>query len=126
MNRHCIFFGLSLVLITLVNYTTSNTLNFISGFGLTVYSVSQLDKQLYETVVSSDEVRGEQKIRILIPSDYATSDDNRHYPVLYLLHGSPGGSEDWTTQGTVQDICSNISLITVMPNGDSFGWYTNW
>ncbi|CAF1127512.1 unnamed protein product [Didymodactylos carnosus] len=85
-----------------------------------------LNDQLYEVVVSSEEVRGDQKIRILVPHEYATSGNTRRYPVLYLLHGSSGDAADWTTVGEAQDICGNASLITVMPNGDPFGFYTNW
>ncbi|UJR16887.1 hypothetical protein I4U23_003785 [Adineta vaga] len=33
---------------------------------------------------------------------------------------------DWTTGGIAGKICSNLSLITVMPNGEAVGFYTNW
>ncbi|UJR17433.1 hypothetical protein I4U23_004328 [Adineta vaga] len=99
----------------------------MSAYGLTVRSSSQLNNQLYEVVVASNEVRNNQKIRILLPLDYTTdNNNNRRYPVLYLLHGSFGGAEDWTILGRAQSICGNASLITVMPNGDPFGFYTNW
>jgi S-formylglutathione hydrolase FrmB len=65
-----------------------------------------------------------QKLRVLVPRDYATSGSNRRYPVLYLLHGAWGGANDWTSGA--QSTTSNASLITVMPNGDQFGFYTNW
>ena len=53
-------------------------------------SSAQVNDQLYEVVVSSDELRGDQKIRILVPRDYTTNGSNRRYPVLYLLHGAYG------------------------------------
>jgi len=115
-----------LVLCNLVDYSIGDAPNFVSGFGLTVRSSVQLNNQLYEVVVSSDEVRDDQPIRILLPSDYTTSGDNRRYPVLYLLHGATGNAADWTIQGAAQNISGNASLITVMPNGGRFGFYTNW
>jgi len=117
---------LTLILCNLVDYTTGDAPNFVSGFGLTVLSSTQLNSQLYEVVVSSEEVRGNQTIRILVPTDYATSGAGRRYPVLYLLHGATGAATDWTTAGAAQKITGNASLITVMPNGDPFAFYTNW
>jgi S-formylglutathione hydrolase FrmB len=119
---------LVLVLCNLVDYTTADGPHFISGFGLTVLSSTPLNTQLYEVVVSSQEVRGNQTIRIIIPNDYATSSTNRRYPVLYLLHGATDDATTWTRngKGEAQNITGNASLITVMPNGDRFGFYTNW
>ncbi|CAF3883304.1 unnamed protein product [Rotaria sp. Silwood1] len=109
-----------------INYARSDTPKFVSHYGLTMRSSVRLNDQLYEIVVSSEEVPGEQKIRILFPHGYDVSGNNHRYPVLYLLHGSFGGAADWTTLGEAQAICGNTSLITVMPNGDPFGFYTNW
>jgi S-formylglutathione hydrolase FrmB len=61
-----------------------------------------------------------------VPTNYATNGTNRRYPVLYLLHGATDNAVTWTTKGAAQNITSNASLITVMPNGDPFGLYTNW
>lgn len=115
-----------LILCTVINDVISDVPNFISGFGLTFLHSTQIDSQLYEVTVASEEVRGNQTIRILLPNDYTTSGNNRRYPVLYLLHGSSGGAADWTTQGAAQDITQNASLISVMPNGDAYAFYTNW
>jgi S-formylglutathione hydrolase FrmB len=117
---------LAIVLCNLFDYTIGDAPNFVSAFGLTVCSSAQLNNQLYEVVVSSSEVRNNQTVRILVPSDYATSGSTRRYPVLYLLHGAFGGAADWTTAGAAQNTTSNASLITVTPNGDPFGFYTNW
>ena len=117
---------LALFLGTLIDYVIADVPNFVSAHGITVRSTVQINTQLYEISFVSNEVRGDQKIRILIPRDYTTSNKNRRYPVLYLLHGSFGGAADWTTVGKAQDICGSESLITVMPNGDPFGFYTNW
>ena len=118
--------NLAFILYNLVGYIISDAPDFISGSGLTVRNVSLLNDRLYEVTVSSEQVRGDQKIRILVPTDYTTSGPSRHYPVLYLLHGAYGGAGDWTGGGSAESTTNNASLITVMPNGDPFGFYTNW
>lgn len=117
---------LAIFLGTFVEYTISDAPNFVSGFGLTVLSSSQLNNRLYEVIVSSQEVRGNQTVRIFVPSDYATSGTTRRYPVLFLLHGATDDATAWTVKGDSQNITANASLITVMPNGDPYGFYTNW
>jgi S-formylglutathione hydrolase FrmB len=118
--------NLAFFLFNLVDGTINDAPNFISGCGLTVHSTTQLNNQLYEVVVSSEQVLGNQTIRILLPTDYTTSGASRRYPVLYLLHGATENAAAWTVNGEVENITSNASLIEVMPNGDRFGFYTNW
>ncbi len=64
---------LAFLLCNLIDYITADIPNFVSGFGLVFLSSTQLNDQLYEVVVSSEEVRGNQTIRILVPTDYKTS-----------------------------------------------------
>ncbi|CAF1081126.1 unnamed protein product [Adineta ricciae] len=116
-----------LCLFSVGKYVVADVPNFVSGNGITVRSVSKVNNELYDVIITSGEVRGDQKIRILLPHDYMTSGSKRRYPVLYLLHGGMGGADDWTAKGgTARWTVGNLPLITVMPNGDPFGWYTNW
>jgi S-formylglutathione hydrolase FrmB len=126
MRRNSLFVGLFLVLLNSIENTIGDAPNFVSAFGLTVQSSTLLNPQLYEVVVSSKEVLGNQAILIIVPTDYTTSGPSRRYPVLYLLHGAYNNAASWTTRGSAQNITGNASLITVMPNGDPFGFYTNW
>ncbi|UJR16895.1 hypothetical protein I4U23_003793 [Adineta vaga] len=129
MNKYHHFSWIQLLLIVYYfpQCVVSDFPDFISGFGLTVTNFSKVNNELYDVIVQSKEVKGDQKIRILLPLDYTTSGSTRHYPVLYLLHGGVGQAEDWTERGGIaQQILGNLSLITIMPNGDPFGWYTNW
>lgn len=62
------------------------------------------------------------KYRILLPGDYFHSD--RHYPVLYLLHGWHGDFQNWSTLTNLIEYAKDLPLIIVMPDaGDS--WYVN-
>jgi S-formylglutathione hydrolase FrmB len=126
MRHHLLFVGLFLVLLNFIENTIGDAPNFVSACGLTVQSSTLLNPQLYEVVVSSKEVLGNQAIRIIVPTDYTTSGPNRRYPVLYLLHGAYNNAASWTIRGAAQNITGNASLISVMPNGDPFGFYTNW
>ena len=126
MRSNFFLIKLAFVLCNLIDDAIGDAPNFISGCGLTFLSSTQLNNQLYEVVVSSEQVRGNQTIRILVPTDYGTSGASRRYPVLYLLHGATDNATAWTTKGAVQSITGRVSLITVMPSGDPFGLYTNW
>lgn len=97
MSFNIIFvFGLVVILCTKARIILTSGLKFVSSHGLNVLSASQINSQLYEIVVSSNQVFDKQKIRILLPPDYITSDINCHYPTLYLLHGAYGSASDWT------------------------------
>lgn len=64
----------------------------------------------------------ERRMLIYTPAGYADSD--KHYPVLYLLHGMGGDEEAWTALGRASQIMDNLiaqgkaeEMIVVMPNG---------
>jgi S-formylglutathione hydrolase FrmB len=126
MDIYYFFIRLIIILHCFKYHVVADFPDFISGFGLTFINVSKVNDQLYDVIVQTNEVKDDQKIRILLPSDYTTSGASRHYPVLYLLHGAHDHAESWTQVGYAQQVLGNLSLITVMPNGDRFGWYTNW
>ncbi|WP_376793532.1 alpha/beta hydrolase [Thermogemmatispora sp.] len=63
---------------------------------------------------------------VYLPPSYNTpAGQQRHYPVLYLLHGSPGKIVDWVTGGkaaqsadTLIDLGKIPELIMVFPDGN--------
>ncbi|HYX49321.1 MAG TPA: alpha/beta hydrolase-fold protein, partial [Ktedonobacteraceae bacterium] len=65
-------------------------------------------------------------ILVYLPPSYNTSfGQNKRYPVLYLLHGSPGQAHDWFTGGkanqsadTLIDLGKIPELIIVSPDGN--------
>ncbi|CAF1182495.1 unnamed protein product [Adineta steineri] len=126
MTRIHSFAVISITLCYLTGVCLSDAPNFVSARGITVRSTSKINNELYELTISTTAVKGNQKIRILLPRDYTSSGKDRRYPVLYLFHGSAGNAADWTTGGKAQQILGQSPLITVMPDGGSFGWYTNW
>ena len=107
--------------------------NLVSGNGITVTATRWITARTLEVDITTAKVAasavngGVHRVRITLPSDYATSGATR-YPVLYLLHGGAGGSSaQWTTGGGIVEAqTAGRPLITVMPDGGEVGWYTNW
>ena len=103
--------------------------SFVSSNGLQVTSVQRLDQRLYELTVTTSALPGPAKVRILLPAKYEDQ-AKRHYPVLYLFHGTSGGAADWTVKGEAEQTTEGLPLIVVMPdialNDDGGGYCTNW
>jgi S-formylglutathione hydrolase FrmB len=91
--------------------------------GLTLTKTTRVDDRLTELTFTTDALTAPTSVRVLTPTGY---DSAKRYPVLYLLHGSFGSYEDWTTQGDAEAATAGLPLIVVMPDGGSVGNYTNW
>jgi putative tributyrin esterase len=65
---------------------------------------------------------------VVLPDDYA-ADDPAHkrpaqrYPVIYVLHGSGGGYQDWTANSRIGQLADRYHVILVMPDGGHESWY---
>src|SRR5262245_61329362 len=62
--------------------------------GIRVETARQLDSRQLDVRVSTSALQRPVDIRILLPDDYDTA-THRHYPVLYLFHGTSGRASDW-------------------------------
>nr|WP_184079989.1 alpha/beta fold hydrolase [Nocardiopsis mwathae] len=96
---------------------------FADGFGLTqVPDAREVHSGTdFSITVTTPEVAGPRKIRIFLPSDYA-SEPGKRWPVAYFLHGGPGNADD---AGAVEGLRSD-RMITVAPDGGRKGWYADW
>jgi S-formylglutathione hydrolase FrmB len=103
--------------------------SFASGDGLQVVSAQRLNQRLYELTVTTAALPGPATVRVLLPASYE-SEPRRHFPVLYLFHGTSGGAADWTEKGEAEQTTEGLPLIVVMPdiglNDDGGGYCTNW
>lgn len=97
--------------------------------GLTVTGEKQLSPRLSELTVRTSALPEAAHVRILLPDGYAAQ-PRRRWPVLYLLHGTSGGADDWTTQGDAEATTKGLPLIVVMPDialhDNGGGWCTDW
>jgi S-formylglutathione hydrolase FrmB len=98
------------------------------GYGLHIISQTALDSRLLSLSVSTSALPGPAGVRILLPGGYA-SHPHKHYPVLYLLHGTSGDASNWTTLGDAEQTTAGLPLIVVMPDialhDNGGGWCTN-
>ncbi|HVP15368.1 MAG TPA: alpha/beta hydrolase-fold protein, partial [Terriglobales bacterium] len=72
-----------------------------------------------------------RSVRVYLPPSYdLPAAASRRYPVVYLLHGWPGGDGNWPGHGRVADTMDSLSargaipeMIAVMPNGNGIGLF---
>ncbi|MFD7260470.1 alpha/beta hydrolase [Streptomyces sp. NPDC059874] len=96
---------------------------FSNGFGLTLVPE---DTQVHSPTdftltVTTAQLSGKHRIRILLPTAYAT-DPDRRWPVTYFLHGGSGNVNDVAAAPALHA----ESMITVVPDGGLKGWYADW
>lgn len=84
------------------------------GLGLNAQSRIRTD------VVASKVLGREVNVNVCVPRNFDASD--KHYPVLYLLHGLYGNHTDWETRGGVRAVLDELTgtgeaaeMIIVMP-----------
>ncbi len=63
------------------------------------------------------------KVHVLLPAGYG-DEPSRRYPVLWLLHGANGGTDTWIPG--ITELLAGLPAIIVMPDGGTFGMYTDW
>lgn len=60
---------------------------------------------------------------VIVPEQYFDcSMTDKHYPVLYLLHGAYGCYRDWPKKANLDSLASHYSTIIVCPDGQD-SWY---
>jgi S-formylglutathione hydrolase FrmB len=72
----------------------------------------------------------QRSVRVYLPATYARPEAReRRYPVVFLLHGWPGGDGNWPGSGHAGDTLDSLiaggripELIAVMPNGGGIGF----
>jgi enterochelin esterase-like enzyme len=85
---------------------------------------------LSEVRVPSAALGGDRSVLVQLPAGYPKCAPPTGYPVVYLLHGDPGGEHDWTHIGA-EDIfdaghaAGLGAYIVVYPDGGGGPW-TDW
>ncbi|MFF9979119.1 hypothetical protein [Streptomyces erythrochromogenes] len=64
--------------------------NLADGRGLTQVGKAEGTPTNFVITMTTPEVTGQRKIRIIVPDDYYT-DPGKRYPVFYFLHGAGDG-----------------------------------
>jgi S-formylglutathione hydrolase FrmB len=80
-----------------------------------------------EATLHSEALGRDMPYRVYLPPGYESS-PNRHYPVLYMLHGMGGSYKDWQGLGLFDGASEQIEsgaippMIIVTPHGDNGYW----
>lgn len=120
----------SLVVLATHAHAASATPAFRDADGIHVVSATRRDARLWALQVTAPALGAGHiaRVDVLLPTGYASS--SRHFPVLYLFHGTSGAPDDWVTAGGVEATTAGKPLIVVMPDAgfdnDGGGWFTNW
>lgn len=73
--------------------------------------------------LGANNAAGRAEALVRLPRNY---DPARRYPVLYILHGHSGSSNDWKQRGAVDGLVGDRELVAVLVDGGHHGWYTDW
>lgn len=97
---------------------------FIPGPESDIYQVADVPHGTVSSVwYDSPTLNIKRRMTIYTPPGY--DEARKHYPVLYLLHGSGGDETAWLEQGRTAQVLDNliaqgkaVPMIVVMPNGN--------
>lgn len=81
-------------------------------------------KRVLTSKIESKLMKRAMPYRVILPTDYNTTNEKRFYPTIYLLHGLTGHYNDWNDQAKLEEYTTPYKYIIVMPEGDN-GWYTD-
>ncbi|HTM57888.1 MAG TPA: alpha/beta hydrolase family protein [Candidatus Udaeobacter sp.] len=91
------------------------------------YETNNHDRVLHYRISAPSLGESGHSVRVYVPRDYSAQ-RTRRYPVVYLLHGWPGGDGNWAGQGHALDTIDSLAaagkipeVIAVMPNGAGAG-----
>jgi enterochelin esterase-like enzyme len=97
-----------------------------TGTSTVVETIPSVGTIVTDSLVSPTLGGQKRTIVVYLPSTYNTHlGQNKRYPVLYLLHGSPGQAQDWFTAGKADQSADTLialgkihELIMVLPDGN--------
>lgn len=99
--------------------------------GTPVLASEPLQGFLLDDQLSSPVIGETFRYRIYLPPDYLTA-PGRHYPVMYMLHGTGGNYTEWSDSFLPEQIDRMISgkliqpMIVVMPDDGESTYWANW
>src|SRR5258708_1177026 len=74
-----------------------------------------------DAVFHSPSLQRNMRYRVLLPRAY---ENDRRFPVLYLLQGLYGDYLNWDTRTNLENYARDLHLLIVMPDADD-SWYTD-
>ncbi len=92
-----------------------------------VVSESRPRSNLAEICVRSTALNATATVLLITPPGWAV-DTDRHWPVLYLLHGGDDGPACWLDRTDIAARAAAVAggVLVVLPDGGRAGFYTGW
>jgi S-formylglutathione hydrolase FrmB len=88
-------------------------------------AAKQTDSHLHTIQFESKLVGKTLPYMVVLPTDYdQPAAKDKHYPVLYLLHGLSGHYDNWVTRTKLSEYAAPYPMIIVTPEGNN-SWYTD-
>ena len=88
----------------------------IDPIGTPIGMLALRTSSIQEGTIASVFLQQDVPFRIYVPPEYdAPENARRAYPVLYLLHGAPGGYRDWTDAAGLQSTADQLIAQGVLP-----------
>jgi enterochelin esterase-like enzyme len=93
---------------------------------------SALAGTLFDTELWSPILQRQMTYRVYLPPDYFSTEEYRHYPTLYMLHGAGGNYTEWSDSLLPEQLDAMIvtglvqPMIVVMPDGGERTYWANW
>ena len=79
---------------------------------------------VFEKQLDSKLMNRRMPYRMVLPPDYANSNETFRYAVIFLLHGLSGHYDNWTEKTRLADYAKKHKYIIIMSEGGN-GWYTD-
>jgi len=93
--------------------------------GAHVVATTVVDARTLDLTIESPALGRTGMVRLLLPPDWAQQ-PQRHWPVLYLLHGCCDTYDSWTRSTDIEALTSQTNVLVVMPEAGPVGFYSNW
>jgi diacylglycerol O-acyltransferase/trehalose O-mycolyltransferase len=90
-----------------------------------VVATRTIGRRMRDLTIDSPALGHTAMVRLLLPTHYTTQ-PNRRWPVLWLLHGDGDTYQAWTRSTDVEQQAALANVLVVMPDGGQAGWYSDW
>jgi diacylglycerol O-acyltransferase / trehalose O-mycolyltransferase len=84
-----------------------------------------LGPRVVDLTIDSPALGRTAMVRLLLPRHFTTQPDRR-WPVLWLLHGCCDTYQSWTRSTDVEHLAGLADVLVVMPEGGKVGYYSDW
>ncbi|MFJ9908252.1 alpha/beta hydrolase [Streptomyces sp. NPDC101152] len=90
-----------------------------------IISVTSIDERTQDVMIHSPAMQSNIPVRVILPKSW-TTEKERKFPALYMLHGGNDDYTSWTRETDIEELAKSADVLVVMPDGGKFGYYSDW